>query len=72
MVTGRSSSAGCSPLLLGLIVALVSQRKGLRWNAVALGFSCVYLAWSAAAQMHVKAVVRETLAARGGVASTGL
>jgi inner membrane protein len=53
------------PLVVGLVAALVAQRVGLRWNAVALGFSCVYLAWSAGAQMHVKTVVRETLAARG-------
>jgi inner membrane protein len=53
------------PLLVGLVTALVSQRIGLFWNGVALGFSCVYLAWSAGAQMHVKTVVRETLATRG-------
>ena len=53
------------PLVAGLVAALVAQRVGLRWNAVALGFSCVYLAWSAGAQMHVKTVVRETLAVRG-------
>jgi inner membrane protein len=53
------------PLLAGLITALFSQRIGPRWNGVALGFSCLYLVWSAVAQMHVKTVVRETLAARG-------
>ena len=47
------------PLLFGLIAALsMKQFAGLRWNAVALGLSCVYLAWSVAAQAHVERIVR--------------
>ncbi len=47
------------PLLFGLIAALsMKQFAGLRWNAVALGLSCVYLAWSVAAQAYVERLVR--------------
>jgi inner membrane protein len=54
------------PLLLGLIVALArKQFAGLRWNAFALGFSCVYLAWSVLAQAKVERIVRAQLAAQG-------
>jgi inner membrane protein len=54
------------PLLLGLALALgLRQYAGLRWNTIALGFSCVYLAWSVLAQWHVKNVVSDALAARG-------
>ena len=54
------------PLVVGVIAALVSKRpSGLRWNALALAFSCLYLGWSVAAQQMVKSVVRENLAARG-------
>jgi inner membrane protein len=54
------------PLLLGLIVALVRRQfAGLRWNALALGFSCLYLAWSVAAQAYVERIVRTQLAAQG-------
>lgn len=50
------------PLLLGVIIALsMRQFAGLRWNAVALGFSCVYLAWSVVAQAHVERFVRAQL-----------
>jgi inner membrane protein len=54
------------PLLLGLIVALsMRQFAGLRWNALALGFSCVYLAWSVIAQAQVERIVRTQLVAQG-------
>jgi inner membrane protein len=54
------------PLLVGVIVALSRRHfAGLRWNALALGFSCVYLAWSAMAQAHVERIVRAQLAAQG-------
>ncbi|ARV18015.1 hypothetical protein AEP_01062 [Curvibacter sp. AEP1-3] len=54
------------PLLLGLVVALIAKPPtGLRWNAVALAFSCLYLGWSVTAQQMVKSVVRDDLAARG-------
>lgn len=47
------------PLLLGVIIALSrKQFAGLRWNAFALGFSCLYLAWSVVAQAHVERIVR--------------
>lgn len=54
------------PLIIGVVAALVNrQLAGLRWNAVALSFSCLYLGWSVAAQQMVKSVVRDDLAARG-------
>jgi len=54
------------PLIIGVTAALVNrQLAGLRWNAVALSFSCLYLGWSVAAQQMVKSVVRDDLAARG-------
>ncbi len=54
------------PLLVGLILALtMKQFAGLRWNALALGFSCVYLAWSVLAQAHVERILRTQLAAQG-------
>jgi inner membrane protein len=54
------------PLLVGLLVALFTKRPtGLRWNALALAFSCLYLGWSVVAQQMVKSVVQENLAARG-------
>ncbi|MBS7806927.1 metal-dependent hydrolase [Variovorax sp. PCZ-1] len=54
------------PLLIGVIVALSrKQFAGLRWNALALGFSCLYLAWSAIAQAHVERIVRAQLTAQG-------
>jgi len=54
------------PLLIGVITAMIGkQSAGLRWNALALAFSCLYLGWSVAAQQMVKSAVRENLAARG-------
>jgi inner membrane protein len=49
------------PLLFGLIAALASKRIGLRLNAAALIFSCVYLAWSAVAQHQVMSLARAQL-----------
>jgi inner membrane protein len=49
------------PLLFGLIAALASKRIGLRLNAAALMFSCVYLAWSAVAQQMVTSLARTQL-----------
>ncbi|MFM7331624.1 MAG: metal-dependent hydrolase, partial [Brachymonas sp.] len=50
------------PLLMGVIVAL-SRRQfvGLRWNTVALGLSCVYLAWSVVAQKQVERIAQAQL-----------
>ncbi len=53
------------PLLLGLIFALsMKQFAGLRWNALALIFSCAYLAWSVIAQVQVERIVRKQLGER--------
>ena len=52
------------PLIFGLIAALsMKQFAGLRWNALALGLSCAYLAWSVAAQAHVERLVRAQVGA---------
>jgi inner membrane protein len=54
------------PLLVGVVVALArKQFEGLRWNSLALGFLCVYLAWSAVAQAHVERIVQAQLMAQG-------
>ncbi|MFN3375125.1 MAG: metal-dependent hydrolase [Burkholderiaceae bacterium] len=55
------------PLLLALAVALVSQRAGTVRKACLLGLavSTAYLGWSAAAQQHVRQVVRASLSAQG-------
>ncbi len=54
------------PLLIGVIVALArKQFAGLRLNALALGFSCAYLAWSVTAQAIVERNVRAQLASTG-------
>ncbi|MEY4712375.1 MAG: hypothetical protein RIS88_1825 [Pseudomonadota bacterium] len=54
------------PLLVGLAIALARPAwRGLRANAWGLGLSVAYLAWSAAAQWHVQAVVQASLAAGG-------
>lgn len=50
------------PLLIGVIVALSFKRfTGLKWNALALCFSCGYLAWSVFAQAHVERIVMAQL-----------
>ncbi len=54
------------PLLVGVTLALARREgRGLRANAWGLGLSTVYLAWSAAAQWHVRGVVNDSLAASG-------
>lgn len=53
------------PLLIGIGLALCrSAFAGLRANAVGLGLSCLYLAWSVLAQQHVAGVARASLAAQ--------
>ena len=53
------------PLVVGVVIALVrKQFAGLRWNALALAVSCLYLGWSVVAQQMVMSVVRDDLAAR--------
>jgi inner membrane protein len=57
------------PLLAGLAGALAfGARRGLRWNAIGLSLSTLYLAWSLAAQAHVRDVANDSLAARGAPA----
>jgi inner membrane protein len=47
------------PLLIGVLVAILrKQFAGLRWNAMALGVSCLYLAWSVGAHAQVERIVR--------------
>ena len=54
------------PLLVGLTVALTRRHAGaLRWNAAGLLLSTAYLGWSFAAQQHVAAFARASLAAEG-------
>lgn len=54
------------PLLAGVIVALSRRQwRGLRWNTAGLVFSTAYLAWSVAAQAHVRGVAQEALQAGG-------
>ena len=54
------------PLLVGVAVALRRRGgSGLRWNRVALVLSTGYLAWSVAAQWHVRDVALTALAAQG-------
>lgn len=56
------------PLLVGVLGALVlgrDRRRGLRWNAVGLALSTVYLAWSLGAKLYVQERVEAVLAERG-------
>lgn len=54
------------PLVAGLVVALARRGgRGLPWNRWGLALSTAYLAWSVAAQWHVRGLAQETLAARG-------
>lgn len=53
-------------LLAGLGVALARRDwRGLRWNKLGIALSTAYLAWSVAAQWHVRGIAQEALAARG-------
>jgi inner membrane protein len=55
------------PLIVGVIAALrlrsVAPDRAMRWNAVGLALSTLYLGWGLAAQAHVEGVVHRTLAA---------
>jgi inner membrane protein len=53
------------PLLFGLLLALTNKRIGLKANAIALVFSCLYLGWSAVAQQHVLSIARNQFAQTG-------
>jgi len=58
------------PLLVGAVVALSRRsHRGLGANAAGLALSSAYLAWSVAAQWHVREVVEQQLAARGAPAA---
>ena len=51
------------PLLIGLGAALrLRNVRGLRWNQIGLACSCLYLAWTAAAQWHVERLASRSLA----------
>ena len=51
------------PLLFGIIAALIFYRSsGLRWNALGLSLSTVYLAWTVLAQWYVEKVTDDYLA----------
>jgi inner membrane protein len=54
------------PLIVGVVAALrlrtVSPDRAMRWNAVGLALSTLYLGWGLAAQAHVEGVVHRTLA----------
>ncbi|MDT3677285.1 MAG: metal-dependent hydrolase [Burkholderiaceae bacterium] len=55
------------PLLVGLVAALAMRDgRGRRWNTAALAVSTLYLAFSVAAQQHVREIVEASLQARGG------
>jgi inner membrane protein len=55
------------PLIVGVVAALRMKNvvSGLRWNALGLVVSTVYLAWSALAQGHVEQQARASLRAQG-------
>ena len=53
------------PLLIGVGWALAGGQHALRANAIGLAVSCIYLAWSAAAQQQVNRVAGASLAAQG-------
>ncbi len=54
------------PLLTGVIAALrLRSARGLRWNQLGLGCSCLYLAWTAAAQWQVERLAGRSLATDG-------
>ena len=56
------------PLMVGLVWSGLRARKGRAWaapNAWALAFICLYLAWSVAAQQHVRSVAQQALQAQG-------
>jgi inner membrane protein len=54
------------PLIVGVVAALgLKNARGLRWNALALGLSTLYLGWSVLAQQHVERVARASLQTEG-------
>ena len=54
------------PLVIGLLAGVLRREgRGLAWVQAGLVLSTAYLAWSAAAQWHVRELAREALGARG-------
>ena len=54
------------PLIVGVVAALrLNNARGLRWNALALVLSTLYLGWSVLAQQHVERIARAALQAEG-------
>ena len=55
------------PLLVGVVWAVVAHGspRGLRANAIGLGLSTAYLAWSVLAQQHVAQLARQALQQQG-------
>jgi len=54
------------PLLFGLGAALVlKSSRGLRWNALGLAVSTIYLAWGVAAQTYVTQIAQASLKESG-------
>lgn len=54
------------PLIVGVVAALrLNNARGLRWNALALVLSTLYLGWSVLAQQHVERIARISLQAEG-------
>ena len=54
------------PLIVGVVAALrLKSVRGLKWNAVGLVVSTLYLAWSVGAQQHATQVARASLQADG-------
>jgi len=54
------------PLLIGLGAALVfKSARGLKWNAVGLAFSTLYLAWGVAAQTYITQAAQASLKESG-------
>jgi inner membrane protein len=56
------------PLVAGVLIALfvrAPRRLGLRANRIGLALSSAYLVWAIAAQQHVEAIARASLAEQG-------
>jgi len=53
------------PVMVGAIVALSwRSERALRWNAVGMTLSALYLAWTFVAQQYVTSIVRDSLRAQ--------
>jgi inner membrane protein len=60
------------PLIVGVVAALaMKSMRGLKWNAVGLVLSTLYLGWSVVAQQQATQVARASLQAEG-IAPVGL